>query len=91
MGRSLVYPFVILCSFHPAYSHGNKDLPFLVANEILLYHKGSFRLLDQLDCNMRKLTVGRSIALLIQSLDCYKGASDFVGNYISPSTPATPH
>ena len=40
-----------------------------MANEILLYHKGSFRLLDQLDCNMRKLTAGRSIALLIQSLE----------------------
>ena len=32
------------------------------------------------DCVMRKLTVGRSIALLVQSLDCYKDMSDFVGN-----------
>ena len=58
----------------------------LVDSAIPLYH-------NLLDCGMRKLTVGRSIAweflsrslftrlILIQSLDCYDGASDFVENY----------
>ena len=40
-----------------------------VGNNILLYH-------DLLDCGMRKLTVGFAIALLIQSLDCYKTRRD---------------
>ena len=34
----------------------------------------------KLDCGIRKLTVGRSIALLVQSLDRYKDMSGFVGN-----------
>ena len=45
----------------------------LAGYHILLYH-------NLFDCGIRILTVGRSIALLIQSLDCYEGASDFVGN-----------
>ena len=58
----------------------------LVEDDVLLYH-------ILLDCGMRKLTVGRAIAwdflsrslftrlILIQSLDCYEGASDSVRNY----------
>ena len=46
----------------------------LVVNAMVLYH-------NLLDCGMRKLTVGRSIALLIQSLVCYEGAPGFGGKY----------
>ena len=36
--------------------------------------------LSHWDCGIRKLTGGLSIVLLIQSLDCYKGASNCLGN-----------
>ena len=50
----------------------------LVGNDIPLYH-------NLLDCGVHKPTVGRSIALLIQSLDCYKREKELTGNIINVS------